>query len=273
MVNRRKQPLRKSPHDDKIRPKSDEKSYKKTPIKDSVVSNAPIRLNKYIASAGVCSRRDADTLIAEGKIKVNNEVVTTLGFKVNPGDRVFFNEKELNPQHLVYILLNKPKDFITTTDDPQNRRTVMDLVKTATSDRVFPVGRLDRLTTGLILLTNDGDLAKRLSHPSHQIKKIYHITLDKPLTNKDLVAIQNGIVLEDGPVKVDEIVVLSTDKKEIGLEIHIGKNRIIRRLFEHLDYKVRKLDRVTFAGLTKKDIPRGKWRLLSEKEIVRLKHF
>ena len=275
MVNKRQNPHRKPPRRIVKDSGSDNRTERKQklPLSKAINPAGPVRLNKYIASSGVCSRRDADELISGGKIKVNGETVTTLGYKVNPGDKVLFENRELNPQHLVYILLNKPKDFITTTDDPQNRNTVMDLVKSATNDRVFPVGRLDRLTTGLILLTNDGDLAKRLSHPSHQIRKIYHVTLDKALTNKDLLTIQEGITLDDGPVSVNEIIVLSNDRKEIGLEIHIGRNRIVRRIFEHLNYKIRKLDRVSFAGLTKKDIPRGKWRFLTAKEIVRLKHF
>jgi 23S rRNA pseudouridine2605 synthase len=212
-------------------------------------------------------------LIADGKITINGEIITTLGYKVQPDDKVFFGKKKLNPEKLIYLLLNKPKDFITTTDDPQNRKTVMDLVKTASEERIFPVGRLDRQTTGLLLFTNDGDLAKKLSHPSHNVKKIYHVILDKPLSKKGFEAIQDGVELDDGKVNVDELVILSKDKKEIGLEIHLGRNRIVRRLFEHLDFKIRKLDRVIYAGLTKKDLPRGKWRLLSDKEVIRLKHF
>ena len=232
-----------------------------------------MRLNKYIASSGVCSRRDADQLIADGRIKVNGETITTLGYKVQPGDKVSYDGKDIKPQNHVYILLNKPKDFITTTEDPQNRRTVMELVANASSERIFPVGRLDRQTTGLLLFTNDGELAKRLSHPSHKIRKIYHVVLDKPLTKSDFEAIQGGLTLDDGMAIVDEIAILSPDKTEIGIELHIGKNRIVRRIFEHFDYKVRKLDRVVYAGLTKKNLPRGKWRALSDKEVVRLKHF
>ena len=232
-----------------------------------------VRLNKFIASSGVCSRRDADELIISGKIKVNGETIKTLGFKVKPGDKVLYAGKILRPQNHIYLLLNKPKDFITTTDDPHDRKTVMDLVKSASEERIFPVGRLDRQTTGLLLLTNDGDLAKKLSHPSFKVKKIYHVTLDKALTKSDYKLIQEGVQLEDGIVTVDEIAVLSKDRQDIGLELHIGKNRIVRRLFEHLGFRVKKLDRVVFAGLTKKDLPRGKWRFLTDREVIRLKHF
>lgn len=249
------------------------KSGKKSVISLPEPSKEPIRLNRFIASAGICSRREADKLISAGKIKVNGEVVTTLGFKVNPKDKVSYENKDLKPEKLSYVLLNKPKDFITTTDDPQNRKTVMDLVKNASDERIFPVGRLDRPTTGLLLFTNDGDLAKKLSHPSSNIRKIYNITLDNPLVKNDLETILEGFELDDGPVKVDELAILSKDKREIGLEIHIGRNRIVRRLFEHFGYKVKKLDRVIYASLTKKDLPRGKWRLLSDKEVIRLKHF
>jgi len=252
---------------------SKDRSGKKLLIKLPEPTNEPIRLNRYIASAGICSRRDADQLISDGKIKVNGDVVTTMGFKVNPKDKVSYNNKNLSPEKLSYVLLNKPKDFITTTNDPQNRKTVMDLVKNASNERIFPVGRLDRPTTGLLLLTNDGELAKKLSHPSSKIKKIYHLTLDNPLANNDLNTIMEGFELDDGPVSVDELAILSKDKREIGLEIHIGRNRIVRRLFEHFGYKVKKLDRVIYASLTKKDLPRGKWRLLSDQEIIRLKHF
>ena len=254
------------------RPKKDNR-IESTSRRSTKTSKQSIRLNRYIASSGICSRRDADQLISEGKIKVNGKVITTLGFKVKSSDEVFYGKRRLQPQTHVYILLNKPKDFITTTDDPQNRRTVMDLVSAATNERIYPVGRLDRQTTGLLLLTNDGELAKKLSHPSHKVKKIYHISLNKPLSKNDFISIQKGVQLEDGKAGIDEIVILSQDKTEIGLEIHIGRNRIVRRIFEHLGYRVRKLDRVVFAELTKKDLPRGKWRHLSNKEIIRLKHF
>lgn len=229
------------------------------------------RLNRYIAHAGVCSRREADTLIAEGKIKVNGKVVIEMGFKVKPGDNVVYKGKPLREEKFVYVLLNKPKGFITTTKDTHDRRTVMELVKTAGKERIFPVGRLDRNTTGLLLLTNDGDLAKILTHPSHQVKKIYKAILDKPLTKHHFEEIVNGFDLEDGPVTVDELAIISSDSKEIGIELHLGRNRIVRRLFEHFGYEVEQLDRVIFAGLTKKDLPRGKWRFLSPKEVGMLK--
>ena len=232
-----------------------------------------IRLNKFIADAGVCSRREADKLIEAGEIKVNGEVITELGYKVSRKDVVTYNGKKLKQEKLVYVLLNKPKNFITTVDDPDERRTVMQLVDNAADERIYPVGRLDRNTTGLLLLTNDGELAKKLTHPSHNIKKIYQVDLDKPLTEEDFEKIKEGITLEDGPAKVDEIAILSEDRSIVGLEIHIGRNRIVRRIFEHLGYEVVRLDRVMFAGLTKKDLPRGKWRYLSEKELIRLKHF
>lgn len=233
----------------------------------------PIRLNRFIAKSGVCSRREADTLISDGKIKVNGNVVTEMGSKVNKQDHVTFGRKKLEFQDFIYLLLNKPKDFITTARDPQNRKTVMDLVKKAGNERIFPVGRLDRNTTGLLLLTNDGDLTKRLSHPSHKVSKVYHVVVDKPVTQSDINEIRSGIKLDDGVAEIDNIHIISPDKKEIGLEIHIGKNRVVRRIFEHLGYEIMKLDRVLYAGLTKKDISRGKWRFLTEKERIRLKHF
>ncbi|MFA0961970.1 pseudouridine synthase [Roseivirga sp. BDSF3-8] len=230
------------------------------------------RLNKYIANAGVCSRRDADKLIAAGDIKVNNTVITEMGFRVNKGDKVTYKGKKLKNEKPVYVLLNKPKDFITTTDDPQQRKTVMDLVSQAGDERIFPVGRLDRQTTGLLLLTNDGELAEKLAHPANNIKKVYQVDLDKPITENDFKAIQEGIKLDDGPVEVDEVVVLDKDRQILGLEIHIGRNRIVRRLFEHLGYDVVRLDRVYYAGLTKKDLSRGHWRYLTEEEVIRLKY-
>lgn len=230
-----------------------------------------IRLNRYIAHAGVCSRREADTLIAEGKIKVNGKVVTEMGHKVQPSDKVVYKGKTLRAEKLVYVLLNKPKDFITTTKDTHDRHTVMELVKQAGEERIFPVGRLDRNTTGLLLLTNDGDLAKVLTHPSHNVKKIYKATLDKPITKHHFQKIVDGFELDDGPVMVDDLAIVSKDSRELGLEIHLGRNRIVRRLFEHFGYDVISLDRVVFAGLTKKDLPRGKWRFLTDKEIGALK--
>jgi 23S rRNA pseudouridine2605 synthase len=231
------------------------------------------RLNKYIANSGVCSRREADTLIGKGLVTVNGEIVTELGFKVQRGDKVTYKGKLLNPEKPVYILLNKPKDFITTTDDPMERKTVMNLIEKACDERVFPVGRLDRNTTGLLLFTNDGELAAKLSHPSNQIKKIYQVTLDKPLTQNDEKSILEGLTLEDGAVQVDDMQVLSKDRTILGLEIHVGRNRIVRRIFAHLGYDVIALDRVLYAGLDKKDLPRGRYRFLAEKEVVRLKFF
>ncbi len=233
---------------------------------------ALIRLNKYIANAGLCSRREADQLIQNGEITVNGKVIDELGYKVRPTDQVQHKGKSLKPEKLVYILVNKPKDFITTTSDPQNRRTVMRLVANATQERVYPVGRLDRNTTGLLLMTNDGDLAKKLSHPSFKAKKLYQVDLDKPITNDDFQKILEGVTLDDGLAQVDDLALIDGTTTSLGIEIHIGKNRIVRRIFEHLGYQVVKLDRVIYAGLTKKDLPRGKWRFLTEKEIIRLKH-
>lgn len=232
-----------------------------------------VRLNKFIANAGVCSRREADKLIESGIITVNGIVVKELGTKILPTDKVQYDNQVLKSEKKYYVLLNKPKGYITTTDDPFDRKTVMFLVKNACKERIYPVGRLDRNTTGLLLLTNDGDLAKKLTHPKYQIKKLYHIVLDKNLKTTDFKQIADGIKLDDGFVKVDAIAyaVGAENKKEIGIEIHSGKNRIIRRIFESLDYEVVKLDRVAFADLTKKDIPRGKWRFLTEKEVSFLK--
>ncbi len=235
-------------------------------------ADAPIRLNKYVANAGVCSRREADKLIADGEISVNGEVVTQLGTKVNLSDQVKYRKRILNPEKLVYVLLNKPKDFITTTDDPQERRTVMQLVEKAAPERIYPVGRLDRNTTGLLLLSNDGDLAKKLTHPSHEVKKLYQVDLDKPITDEDFLKIQEGVTLEDGAAPVDELGLVDGGRMSLGVQIHVGRNRIVRRIFEHLGYEVIRLDRVMYAGLTKKDLPRGNWRHLSKAEVIRLKH-
>ncbi|QNF32556.1 pseudouridine synthase [Adhaeribacter swui] len=236
-------------------------------------TDAGIRLNRYIANAGVCSRREADTLIAAGEIKVNGEVITEMGYLVKPEDTVQYGKKRLNREKMVYVLLNKPKDFITTTEDPEGRKTVMDLVANASKERIFPVGRLDRNTTGLLLFTNDGELAQKLTHPSHQNSKIYQVELDKQLTKEDFEKIQAGLELEDGKAEVDDLALIGDTGKFVGIEIHIGKNRIVRRIFEHLGYEVVSLDRVQYAGLTKKDLPRGKWRFLNEKEVIRLKYF
>ena len=233
--------------------------------------NEEIRLNRFIANAGVCSRREADQLIASGKIQVNGKQVTELGYKVKRSDRVEYRGKLLKSEKLQYVLLNKPTDFITTMSDPHNRHTVMRLVKSACEERIYPVGRLDRNTTGLLLFTNDGELAKKLTHPSHKIKKIYQVTLERPIATADFDAILKGVPLEDGVAIPDEMAVVSDDQKVLGIEIHIGKNRIVRRIFEHFGYKVAKLDRVMFGFLTKKNLPRGKFRHLTPKEVIQLK--
>ncbi len=228
------------------------------------------RLNKYIANAGVCSRREADTLIVTGIVSINGKVVTEMGIRVMPGDEVRFNNEKINPEKKVYILLNKPKDFVTTLDDPEGRKTVMDLVASACSERVYPVGRLDRNTTGLLLLTNDGDLTKKLTHPKYNKKKIYHVEVDKPIDAEHLAKIGEGVELEDGFIKADAISYVDNLQNEVGIELHSGRNRIVRRVMEHFGYNVKRLDRVVFAGLTKVNLPRGKWRFLTEKEIIRL---
>lgn len=231
-----------------------------------------MRLNRYIANAGVCSRREADTFITAGMVTVNGKQVTQLGVKVKPTDEVRFDGRKLNPEKKVYLLLNKPKNFVTTTDDPHADKIVMDLIKDACSERIYPVGRLDRNTTGVLLFTNDGDLSKRLTHPSHKMRKVYQVSLDKPVEKNHLDDIANGIELEDGRIASDDISYVNKEEKsEVGIEIHSGKNRIVRRIFEHFGYRVKKLDRVYFAGLTKKNLPRGKWRFLSEKEVIFLK--
>ena len=234
--------------------------------------NAPIRLNKYLANAGVCSRREADDFIQAGLVTVNGEVITELGTKVLRSDKVVFHDQPISIEKKVYVLLNKPKDTVTSTDDPQQRKTVMELVKDACPERIYPVGRLDRNTTGVLLLTNDGELASKLTHPRFLKKKVYHVFTDKNVTAADIKQIAEGIELEDGPIRADAIEYASpTDKKQVGIEIHSGKNRIVRRIFEHLGYKVIKLDRVQFAGLTKKNVRRGDWRFLTEKEVDMLR--
>lgn len=230
-----------------------------------------IRLNKFIANAGICSRREADEMIKVGVISVNGEIITEMGYKVQHGDVVKYNNETLRGERLVYILLNKPKDFITTTDDPEERKTVMNLIAKACKERVYPVGRLDRNTTGVLLFTNDGDMARKLTHPSFEVHKIYQVELDKALTKEHMEAVSAGITLDDGFIKVDEIAYATDAGNIVGVEIHSGRNRIVRRIFEHLEYKVKKLDRVVFAGLTKKDLPRGRWRFLTELEVANLK--
>ncbi len=242
--------------------------YKET----NIDPNEPIRLNKYLANSGICSRREADEYIQAGAVTVNREVVTELGTKISRKDEVKFNQKDVSLEKKVYVLLNKPKDCVTTVEDTHKRRTVMDLVEDACTERIYPVGRLDRNTTGVLLLTNDGELASKLTHPQFMKKKIYHVFLDKNVTAYDMQQIANGITLEDGEVHADAIEYASpTDKSQIGIEIHSGKNRIVRRIFESLGYKVLKLDRVLFAGLTKKGVRRGDWRYLTEKEVDMLR--
>lgn len=241
--------------------------------KNSVDMSLPMRLNKFIANSNICSRREADEFIQAGVVSVNGQVVTELGTKIVPAtDKVHFHDQLVSMEKKIYILMNKPKNIITTLDDPKERRTVLDLIKNACSERVYPVGRLDRNTTGVLLITNDGDLTSKLIHPKYEKKKIYHVRLDREFESQDMEAIRRGIVLEDGDIKADDISYVKEDnKKEVGIEIHSGKNRIVRRMFEHLGYKIVALDRVYFAGLTKKNLPRGKWRYLSESEVNFLK--
>ena len=242
--------------------------YKET----HVDPDEPIRLNKYLANAGVCSRREADEFIAAGVVKVNGEIVTELGTKVKRSDVVHFHDQQISIEKKVYVLLNKPKDYVTTSDDPQNRKTVMDLVKDACRERIYPVGRLDRNTTGVLLLTNDGELASKLTHPQYLKKKVYHVWLDKNVTAADMRLIADGVTLDDGEIRADAIEYASeTDRKQVGIEIHSGRNRLVRRIFESLGYKVLKLDRVFFAGLTKKNVRRGDWRFLTEQEVNMLR--
>ena len=244
------------------------KAYKEAAIDP----NAPVRLNKYLANAGICSRREADNYIEAGLVTVNGVVVTELGTKVSPTDDVRFNAERVNPERKVYVLLNKPKDCVTTVDDPQERKTVLDCLRGIGKERIYPVGRLDRNTTGVLLLTNDGDLASRLTHPKFMKKKVYHVTCDKNVAMSDMDLLVNGIELEDGHVYADEVTYVNeADRSQIGIEIHSGKNRIVRRMMEHLGYKVQKLDRVLFAGLTKKNLKRGDWRYLTEKEVNMLR--
>lgn len=234
-----------------------------------------MRLNKYIAHSGLCSRRKAADLVKAGKVKVNGAVEDNPAVMINEGDVVTFENKELKPEtEKVYILLNKPKNVVTTLSDEKGRRTVIDVIKNKVKERIYPVGRLDKATTGLLLLTNDGELAKKLSHPSHGVKKFYHVVLDKEVTEEHLALIRKGLELEDGLAMVDEAVYITgKGKEEVGLEIHIGKNRIVRRIFENLGYRVVKLDRTYYAGLTKKDLPRGWSRRLTKQEVIMLKHF
>jgi 23S rRNA pseudouridine2605 synthase len=246
-----------------------------TPTPASTNSPAAMPLNKFIAHCGICSRRDAAELIKKGEVKVNQAIILDPGTKVNSKDVVQVKGKTVKPnRNFVYILLNKPKDYITTSEDPQGRKTVLDLIKQATKERVYPIGRLDRNTSGVLLLTNDGDMAQTLSHPKHEIKKLYEVTLNKPFTKADFEKLSKGLLLADGFIKVDALGYTEpNDKSVIGVEIHSGRNRIVRRIFEFLGYDVRGLDRVMYAGLTKKNVQRGNWRLLTEKEIRILRHF
>ena len=237
----------------------------------NVDPNEPIRLNKYMANAGVCSRREADEFIQQGLVKVNGVVMNELGTKITRSDVVTFQDKVVTLEHKIYVLLNKPKDCVTTSDDPQDRLTVMDIVRNACTERIYPVGRLDRNTTGVLLLTNDGDLASKLTHPKFIKKKIYHVWTDKDVSEEDMQRIADGIELEDGPIHADAVsYATDTDKNQVGIEIHSGRNRIVRRIFEALGYRVTKLDRVYFAGLTKKNLPRGRWRYLTQQEVTML---
>ena len=230
-----------------------------------------IRLNRFIAQSGICSRREADDFIQAGLVTVNGVVVTTLGTKVQPTDEVKFNDSRVEGEKKVYLVLNKPKGYVTSLDDPHADKTVMELVKDACTERIYPVGRLDKNSVGLLLFTNDGDLTRQLTHPSFQKKKIYQVSLDKPLTKADMEQIAQGITLEDGEIYADEIAYVKEDKTEVGIEIHSGRNRIVRRIFEHLGYAVKKLDRVYYAGLSKKNLKRGQWRFLTREEVQRLK--
>lgn len=267
----------KSPKKDLRPDKKQKESHQPISSKQDAIatpSNELMPLNKYIAHCGVCGRREAAEVVKSGKVKVNNEIIFEPGFKVTGNEKILVNGKAVHLQkNLVYILLNKPKDYITTVTDPEGRKTVLDLVKGANTERLYPVGRLDRNTTGVLLLTNDGQLAQKLTHPSYNVKKIYEVTLDKPLTKNDFEAIINGITLEDGFIAADSVAYADAkDRRVIGIEIHSGRNRIVRRMFEHLGYDVKNLDRVMFANLTKKNVDRGKWRFLSEKEIRLLKY-
>lgn len=251
---RKRQPGKHSRQDKQVRKKED------------------IRLNKYIANAGICSRREADELIKAGAVTVNGQVVTELGTKIKPTDSVRYGGEKIKSERKVYVVMNKPRDYITTVEDPHAKKTVMELFRNRIKERIYPVGRLDRTTTGVLLFTNDGDLAKRLMHPKYKKKKIYHVYLDKTLKNSDFQSLLDGVELEDGPIAVDSLSFVDPeDKKQVGLEIHSGRNRIVRRMFEHLGYKVMRLDRVYFAGLTKQKLRRGQWRYLTDKEVARLK--
>lgn len=256
-----------------MNPEKFKKPPKKIHLREKKTDDELIRLNKYISNSGICSRRDADKLIEAGAISINGKVVTELGTKIKPTDKVQYGDQTINRETPRYILLNKPKGYITTVDDPEKRKTVMALISGACKERIYPVGRLDRNTTGLLLFTNDGAIAKKLTHPRYGIKKIYHVEIEKPLTKADFMKISAGFPLEGELIKVDHIEYIGDgqDKKQIGLELHSGQNRIVRRIFEHFEYHILKLDRVYYAGLTKKNLARGHWRFLEEQEINMLK--
>ncbi|MBD3636561.1 MAG: rRNA pseudouridine synthase [Crocinitomicaceae bacterium] len=253
--------------------KKDQPDFKKKKGDPLPSFSEEVRLNKFIANAGICSRREADVLISSGVVEVNGKIITQMGFKVKPDDEVKYDGATINRETKRYVLLNKPKNFITTMDDPQGRKTAYELVAKACKERIYPVGRLDRNTTGLLLFTNDGDLAKRLTHPRYQVAKLYHVSLDKPIKNELLQSLLEGVELDDGVyVKADKVELLSdSNGREVGVELHSGKNRVVRRMFEALGFNVTKLDRVKFASLTKKDLPRGTYRHLTEKEVSFLK--
>jgi len=247
------------------------KEYKKITPTKKVDESAGIRLNKYIANSGICSRREADTYIEHGSVEVNGKLVTEMGYKVMPEDVVRFDGTSISPEKKRYVLLNKPKNYITTMEDDRGRSTVMELIQNATKERIYPVGRLDRNTTGLLLFTNDGEMAKKLTHPKHNVRKLYHASLDRKLDLKDLEKLRGDVIIEGKKVFIDAISYVEGEQKtEIGIEIHSGRNRIVRKIFEHVGYKVNKLDRVLFSGLTKKNLPRGRWRELTPQEIANL---
>lgn len=253
------------------RKKGYQKDFKKTKPAPKANDSEGVRLNKYIANSGICSRREADTYIEHGSVTVNGKLVTEMGYKVQPTDIVRFDGSTISPEQKRYILLNKPKNYITTMDDDRGRKTVMDLVSNATNERIYPVGRLDRMTTGLLLFTNDGELAKKLTHPKHNVRKLYHASLDRKLDLKDLQKLRGDVIIEGRKVFIDAVSYIEGEQKtEIGIEIHSGRNRIVRKIFEHVGYKVVKLDRVIFSGLTKKNLPRGRWRELTKQEVINL---
>ncbi len=253
------------------RKKQTQKDFKKHSSSPKKVESDGIRLNKFISNSGICSRREADTYIEHGSVTVNGKLVTEMGYKVKPGDEVRFDGTLISPEKKRYILLNKPKNYITTMDDDRGRKTVMDLVEGATKERIYPVGRLDRMTTGLLLFTNDGELAKKLTHPKHNVRKLYHASLDRKLDLSDLEKLRGDVIIEGRKVFIDAVsYVEGQARSEVGIEIHSGRNRIVRKIFEHVGYKVVKLDRVIFAGMTKKNLPRGRWRELTTQEVINL---